>query len=149
MKFNSDKTSSRRKMRKAHFGASSVDRRKRMSCGLSKDLQNKLSKEFKVQKLRSISIPVIKGDEVKVVRGQFKDQEGKVTACYRKKYVIHVEKCTREKQNKQVIPVGIDASNCIISKLKMDKSRKAIIARKVGGTKGTSAITGNNLAGVD
>ena len=41
VKFNNDKTSSRRKMRKAHFGATSVERRPRMSAPLSKDLFQK------------------------------------------------------------------------------------------------------------
>ena len=45
------------------------------------------------------SIPVRKGDEVTVVRGGYKGKEGRVTACYRKKYVIHVERIVREKAN--------------------------------------------------
>lgn len=38
VKVNVNKTSSRRKMRKAHFGASSVERRVRMSAALNKEL---------------------------------------------------------------------------------------------------------------
>lgn len=38
VKLNPNKTSSRRKMRKAHFGATSVERRVRMSAPLKKDL---------------------------------------------------------------------------------------------------------------
>ena len=38
VKFDPTKTSSRRKMRKAHFGATSVERHVRMSSALSKDL---------------------------------------------------------------------------------------------------------------
>ena len=94
------------------------------------------------------SLPVRKEDEVIVKRGEFKGTEGKVVQVYRKKYVIHVEKCTRDKANKQTIHVGIDASNVVITKLKLDKSRKAILERKnrkVGG-KETSL---DNLAGVD
>lgn len=34
-----------------------------------------------------------------VVRGFFKSREGKVTAVYRKKYVIHIDRITREKAN--------------------------------------------------
>jgi hypothetical protein len=41
VKFDTTKTSSRRKMRKAHFGATSVERRVRMSSSLSKDLFQK------------------------------------------------------------------------------------------------------------
>jgi hypothetical protein len=43
VKFNNDKASSRRKMRKAHFSATSVERRVRMSAGLSKDLFQKFN----------------------------------------------------------------------------------------------------------
>lgn len=41
VKFNSTVSSSRRKSRKAHFGAHSTQRRVLMSAPLSKDLQNK------------------------------------------------------------------------------------------------------------
>ena len=41
VKLDKSKTSSRRKMRKAHFGASSVERARRMSASLSKDLSQK------------------------------------------------------------------------------------------------------------
>ncbi len=41
MKFSPNVSSSRRKNRKAHFGATSVERRVRMSSSLSKDLFQK------------------------------------------------------------------------------------------------------------
>lgn len=87
------------------------------------------------------------------MRGKFKKTEGKVVAVYRKKYVIHVEKCVRDKCNGQSIHVGIDASNCVITKLKLDKSRKSILERKnrnmIGGKGGAPAASLDNLAGVD
>jgi ribosomal protein uL24 len=97
-------------------------------------------------------MPVIKDDEVKVMRGKFKGQEGRVTDVYRRKYVIHVERCTRDKANGQSIPIGISASNVLITKLKLDKSRKAILERKnrakiAQGSKGFS--DSDNLAGVE
>lgn len=97
------------------------------------------------------SIPVRKDDEVVVTRGEFKKKEGKVVQVYRKKYVIHVERCTRDKNNGQSIHVGIDASNCVITKLKLDKSRKAILERKNRATKGGKGVETplDNLAGVD
>ena len=45
------------------------------------------------------SMPVRKDDEVTVVRGTFKGREGKVVQVWRKKYVIHIERITREKAN--------------------------------------------------
>lgn len=44
-------------------------------------------------------MPIRKEDEVEIVRGTFKGRDGKVTDVYRKKYVIHIEKVTREKAN--------------------------------------------------
>jgi large subunit ribosomal protein L26e len=86
-----------------------------------------------------------KDDEVRVLRGGFKGKEGKIVQCYRKKYVVHVERCTRDKANGQTIHVGIDASNVEITKVKMDKSRKAILDRKnrakIGQSKGDVTST--------
>lgn len=98
-------------------------------------------------------MPVVREDEVLVTRGKFKGTEGKVTACYRRKYVIHVEKCTKEKSNGQTVNIGIDASNCVITKLKLDKSRKQILDRKNRSsdakTKRSTELNGANMGGVD
>jgi large subunit ribosomal protein L26e len=76
------------------------------------------------------SMPVRKDDEVSVVRGTYKGREGKVIQCYRKKWVIHVERITREKASGATVQVGINTSKCVITKLKLDKDRKAILERK-------------------
>jgi len=94
-------------------------------------------------------MPVRREDEVIVTRGQFKGQEGKVTAVYRKKYVIHVERCTKEKSNGQTVNIGLDASNCVITKLVLDKSRKQILDRKNRNKDEKKSLTGANLGGVD
>jgi len=79
------------------------------------------------------SIPVRKDDEVQIVRGSFKGREGKVTSVYRLKYVIHVERVTRDKTNGQSVPVGIHPSNVVVTKLKLDQDRESILERiKVG-----------------
>ena len=69
MKFNPNVSSARRKSRKAHFGASSGEKRKRMSCALHKDLRD----QYKVR-----SLPVRKDDEVEIVRGLQAGRSGKV-----------------------------------------------------------------------
>ena len=78
------------------------------------------------------SVPIRKDDEVQVVRGNYKGREGKVVQVYRKKWVIHVERITREKVNGATVNVGVDASKCVITKLKLDKDRKALLERKQG-----------------
>merc|ERR1712146_731659 len=95
--------------------------RKIMSAPLSKDL---------VAKYNVRSMPVRKDDEVMVVRGTYKNREGKITTCYRKKFVIHIERITRDKANGAQVNVGIHPSNVVITKLKLDKDRKAILERK-------------------
>jgi large subunit ribosomal protein L26e len=88
------------------------------------------------------SIPIRKEDEVKIMRGTFKGREGKVTSVYRKKFVIHVERITKDKANGAPVPVGINASNVMIMKLKMDDNRKRIIQRKSEGRAAGKANAG-------
>ncbi|RZC63998.1 hypothetical protein C5167_025726 [Papaver somniferum] len=124
MKFNPRVSSSRRKNRKAHFTAPSSVRRVLMSSPLSSELRSK----YNVR-----SVPVRKDDEVQVVRGTFKGREGKVIQVYRKKWVIHVERITREKVNGSTVNVGVNPSKCVITKLRLDKDRKSLLDRKAKG----------------
>eukprot|EP01116_Phalansterium_solitarium_P011844 TRINITY_DN27666_c0_g1_i1.p1 TRINITY_DN27666_c0_g1~~TRINITY_DN27666_c0_g1_i1.p1 ORF type:complete len:166 (-),score=59.38 TRINITY_DN27666_c0_g1_i1:81-515(-) len=121
MKFSKDVTSSRRKNRKAHFTAPSNVRRVIMSAPLAKELRTK----YNVR-----SMPIRKDDEVVVVRGTYKQREGKVIQVYRKKFVIHIEKLTRERANGATVNIGIHPSKVQITKLKLDKDRKSILDRK-------------------
>lgn len=65
-----------------------------------------------------------------IVRGTFKGREGKVLSVFRRKFVLHIEHIVKDKANGQQVPVGIDASKVVITKLKMDKDRKALLERK-------------------
>eukprot|EP00178_Gracilaria_changii_P005897 TRINITY_DN2005_c0_g1_i2.p1 TRINITY_DN2005_c0_g1~~TRINITY_DN2005_c0_g1_i2.p1 ORF type:complete len:141 (-),score=36.59 TRINITY_DN2005_c0_g1_i2:106-528(-) len=121
MKFKPSVSSSRRKSRKAHFTAPSHIRHKIMSAALSKELRAK-------HHVRSM--PIRKDDEVQIVRGFHKNREGKVITVYRKKYCIYIERVTRDKQNGAPVQVPIHPSNVVITKLKMNKDRKAALARK-------------------
>ncbi|KAF7363555.1 hypothetical protein MSAN_01012100 [Mycena sanguinolenta] len=121
MKFNADVSSSRRKSRKAHFAAPSSIRRKIMSSALSKELRTKHNTR---------SLPIRKDDEVRIVRGKYKGREGKVTQVYRKKWVIHVDRVQRDKSNGATAPIGVHPSNVVITTIKLDKDRRAILDRK-------------------
>ena len=119
--FNTAVSSSRRKSRKAHFSAPSSVRRVLMSTHLSKDLRLK-------HNLRAL--PIRKGDEVQIVTGTYKGTEGKVTQVYRRRWVIHIERLNREKKNGAFVNIGVQPSNCVITKLHLDKDRQALISRK-------------------
>jgi len=123
MKYSTSVSGSRRKSRKAHFSAPSSVRRKIMSSPLSSELKTKHGVR---------AVPIRKDDEVTVVRGSFKGREGKVVQVYRKKWVIHIERITREKVNGATVNVGVDPSKVVITKLKLDKDRKALLERKMG-----------------
>ena len=54
----------------------------------------------------------------------------KVTTVYRRRYCIHVDRIIKEKTNGAQVPVPIHPSKVQITKLKLDKDRKALIERK-------------------
>lgn len=97
-----------------------------MSAPLSTDLRSKHNVR---------SLPVRRDDEVSVVRGLYKGREGRIVSCYRKKMIIYIERITREKANGVAVPVGIHPSKVVITKIRMDKDRKALLARKNRATK--------------
>merc|ERR1711990_719759 len=121
MKTHTSVSSQRRKSRKAYFTAPSSIRRKLMSSHLSKDLRKKYSVR---------SIPVRHGDTVKIMVGPNKNREGKVTEVYRRRWCIHIEKIVKEKTNGQQAQIPVHPSNVVITTLRLDKDRKALIARK-------------------
>ncbi|KAK9374816.1 60S ribosomal protein uL24 [Lipomyces chichibuensis] len=121
MKISKDVSSSRSKSRKAHFAAPSSVKRVIMSAPLSKELREK----YKVR-----SVPIRKDDEISVVRGSYKGKEGKVTQVYRLKYIIQVEKLTKDKVDGSSVPVSVHPSKVVITKLKLDKDREDLLARK-------------------
>ena len=103
-------------------------------------------------------MPLRKGDEVKVVRGKHKSRAGKIVSVYRKKFIIHIERVTLDKANGQPVPIPIQPSNVIITKLNLEKEiakdRKDLIRRKaVGRGKASAEDDGDEgmpgLAGID
>merc|ERR1712194_646924 len=121
MKFSETCTSSRRKCRKAYFTAPSHERRKLMSAPLSKELR---------QRYNVRSLPIRKDDEVVVARGSRNGRDGKVSGVFRKKMVVHIERLSRDKANGQPHNIPMRPSKLVITKLKLDKDRKALLARK-------------------
>lgn len=118
-----DVSSSRSKSRKAYFNAPSSVRRVMMSAPLSKELRE----QYGVK-----SMPIRKEDQVLIVRGSKKGQEGTISSVYRLKFAIQLEKLTKEKSNGASVPLNIHPSKVVITKLHLDKDRKALIARKGG-----------------
>ena len=49
---------------------------------------------------------------------------------YRKKWVIHIDRVQRDKSNGASVPIGIHPSKVVITQIKLDKDRRAILDRK-------------------
>ena len=113
-------SSSRRVQRKYALGAPSSVKRKLMSCHLSKSLRDQY-------KLRSL--PIKRGDEVKILKGKAKGKSGKVVQVYRKRNCIYVDKVQREKQNGQTVFLPIKPCYCVVEKLLINKDRSKTIER--------------------
>ena len=86
---------------------------------LSKQLGSPLSKDLK-EKYQCKSIRVIDGDSVKVLRGEFKGIEGKVTRVSTEKRGIAIEGIKREKLKGGNVDIFIHPSNVIITSLNLD-----------------------------
>lgn len=116
------KTTKPRKQRKRMHQAPLNERYKRFSAPLSPKLK---------EKHNTNSVPVKTGDTVKILRGDRKGFEGKVSQVDRKKYRILVEGATREKVDGTTTLIPIHPSKVIITRLNLDdKWRRKMLERK-------------------
>ncbi|MEM2971196.1 MAG: 50S ribosomal protein L24 [Candidatus Bathyarchaeia archaeon] len=110
------------KQRKMLFQAPDHIRHKFFSAPLSPELR----KSHGVK-----SLPVRMGDTVRIMRGDHKGVEGKVTRIDRKKYRIFIEGLTREKVDGTTTFIPIHPSKVMITRLNLDdKWRNKILKRK-------------------
>lgn len=118
-----NKTKSKRKQRKRFFNQPNHMRSKLFSTKLNEDLEN----EYGIKRLT-----IRNGDTVQVVRGEFKDMEGKVSKIDRQKGQLFIEGASIEKSSGTTFDIPIHPSNVVLTKIetKKDKWRKKIIERK-------------------
>jgi large subunit ribosomal protein L24 len=122
---NKNITKSPRKQRKRLYTQPLHKGRKQMGSHLSLELRDKY------QWLRTL--PVHKGDTVKVLRGSFKGHTGKVATIDSRSGLITVEKATIAKVDGTQIAREIHPSNVIITKLDLSDPYRR---RKIEETKG-------------
>lgn len=104
-----------RKQRKYVAKAPLHVKRKLLAVNLSKDLRKK-------QETRNVE--VIKGDKVKILRGKFKNKEGKVSKVLTKQTKIYIEGIQTTKQDGSKVDVPIRPSNLQIVELKLDDKKR-------------------------
>lgn len=108
MKIASSKPSIQRKI---FYNAPLHLRRKFISARLSKELREKYGVK---------TLPVRKGDTVKIMRGDYAGVEGKVSEVDMKKIRIYVDNVTREKTSGSTVKVPIHPSKVMIIGLNLD-----------------------------
>ena len=120
------------KQRKLVFQAPDHSRRKLFSALLSPQLR--ASHGIK-------SFPVRNGDTVRIMRGDHKGFEGKISKVDRGECRVYVEGLTREKVDGTAIPVAVHPSKITITNLVLDdKWRKKILERKAQAHRATERV---------
>ncbi|MGC9058868.1 MAG: 50S ribosomal protein L24 [Candidatus Aenigmatarchaeota archaeon] len=110
-----------RKQRKFLREAPLHIRRKIISAHLSKELREKYKRR---------SLPPRKGDEVKIMRGEFKGTIGKIVRIDTKNYKVYIDTAKKKRTVGTEYLVPISPSNLMIIKLNLDdKYRMKILER--------------------
>ena len=123
-KFSASWTGSKqpRKQRKYRANAPLHLRRKMISVSLNKELKKKHDKR---------NFPVRKGDNVRIMRGEFKGKSGKIESVDMKKMKVIIDGIYRTKKDGSKVAVMFEPSNLQIKELELeDKKRKESLERK-------------------
>jgi len=117
------KVSSRapRKQRKMIFDSPIHSHKNMLKCRLDQFLREEYSMRSLVPK---------KGDLVRIMRGQFRDTEGKIIGINYTKIRVFIDNATTTKSDGKESQIPIHPSNCMLVKLEMDDERKKILERK-------------------
>ena len=111
------------KMRnKMIYRATYTTKSKQLGSALSKDLHKKYGKR---------SVRVIEGDSIKIVRGEFKGVDGKISKISTQKSSVSIEGIKKEKTKGDKFDVHIHTSNLVVTSLNTgDKWRMARLEGK-------------------
>ena len=104
-----------RKQRKALYNAPAHARGKHLSASLSKDLRADLGTR---------TLPIRTGDKVRILRGDFKDQEGEVVGVDYGSYKVTVDGITLSKPDGTATFLPVDPSNLVIIDADLKDNRR-------------------------
>ena len=110
------------KQRKKNYSAPIHANKNRLKCRLDEFLQEEYG-------LRSLVVKT--GDLVKVMRGQFRETEGKVVRVDFQDVQVFLDSATVTKADGKEVNVPVHPSNLMLVKLELDDERKELIESKV------------------
>lgn len=96
-------------------------KRKLLSASLNKELRKRYSRR---------SIPLRKGDAVKIISGKFKGKTGKVDSLNMKLSKVYVEGIQTTKQDGNKINLPLDPSNLQIEELNLTDKKRGVAKEK-------------------
>ena len=108
-----------RRQRKALYVADSFERRRRMTVPLSRDLRGRF---------HARSVPVRKGDTVRVLSGSFVGREERVAKVDRRSYSVILDNVTVKTGEDKLKPLPIRTSHLVITRLNLsDPWRRRVL----------------------
>jgi ribosomal protein uL24 len=108
-----------RRQRKALYTAGSFERRRRMTVPLSRDLRSRF---------HARSVPIRKGDTVRVLSGSFVGREERVAKVDRRGYSVILDNVTLKTGEEKLKPLPIRTSHLVITRLNLsDPWRRRVL----------------------
>ncbi len=114
-------TKSPRKQRRRIYKTPLHSHKNMLKCRLDEFLREEYAMRSLVPK---------RGDLCRVMRGQFRDTEGKVARVDYRNVRIYLESATTTKADGKEAQIPIHPSNLILTKLELDDERREMIQRK-------------------
>ena len=111
-----------RKQRKYRYNAPLHKRQKMVSAHLAKDLR---------QQYKRRSMPLRKGDEVKVMKGEYKGMFSKVEKIDLKNLKVQLDGIKRKKVTGEEVYVKLDPSNLLITKIEIEDKKRITLKKSV------------------
>ncbi len=112
-----------RRQRRALYTADTFHRRRRMTVLLSRELRERFHRR---------SVPVRKGDTVRVLGGSYKGREERVARVDRRDYSITLDNVTLKTADEKMKPLGLRPGRLVITRLNLSDSwrRRALRIRE-------------------
>jgi large subunit ribosomal protein L24 len=108
-----------RRQRKALYTAGPFERRRRMTVPLSRDLRSRF---------HARSVPIRKGDTVRVLSGSFVGREERVAKVDRRGYSVILDNVTLKTGEEKLKPLPIRTSHLVITRLNLsDPWRRRVL----------------------
>ncbi len=108
-----------RRQRRALFTADTFERRRRMSVPLSRELRTRYGRR---------SLPVRKGDTVRILTGSYVGREERVAKVDRRGYAVTLDNVTGKTADQKLKPLPIRPSHLLLTRLNLsDPWRRRVL----------------------